>query len=221
MKRKLFFVILLIFASLFAGCDSNSGPVVISVDKTPVFPSQETTPTPKAAEEPTPTVTPEPTPGEESYVYIEDLELNDRAETMYFGNWEFGGTTKPFKIDGQSYNKGIGMFVKSKKIEDEKASISSTWALDRDYHKITFDLGCEQTIQYGGQDKYGTFGVTVYAGESEIWDSGLNDYKFTAIGTELDIPEGARFITVTLTQTKGINGTLNVVLGSFKLYYYK
>jgi hypothetical protein len=218
MKRKLTAIILIMTALLCAGCGNASDPVVISVDRTPVFPSQESMPTPEPTKTPAPT--PEPTPREELFSYIEDLELTDAAKTMYFGNWQFGSDPKPFKIDGQTYNKGIGMFVRSRNIEDEKASISSTWKLDRDYHKISFDLGCEQTLQYGAPDKYGTYQVTVYADTQEIWDSGQNDYKFTEIGKELKLPEGTRFITVTLTQTKGINGTLNVAMGSFKLYYY-
>ena len=220
MTKKLILIIFFIIAVLFTGCGNNSDPVVISVDKTPVFPSQEATPTPEPTASPTPT--PEPTPKEELAVYIDELELSDAAKTMYFNNWQFGGEAKPFKIAGQTYSKGIGMFVRSKNIEGEKtASISSIWELDRDYHKMSFDLGCEETLQYGSEDKYGTYQVTIYSGTQEIWASGQNDYKFTAVGTEIEIPEGTKFITVTLTQTKGLNGTLNVAMGSFKLYYYE
>jgi hypothetical protein len=76
-------------------------------------------------------------------------------------------------------------------------------------------------MQYDVKEKYGTYNVTVFADETQIWESGFNDYQFTALDKSLDIPEDTGKLVVMLTQTKGINGTLNVIMGSFKLYYYK
>ncbi len=223
MLKKLFIILLVTIALIMSGCDADQGPIVISVDKTPVRSesSPKETPTPKATPTPTEKLTPEPTVKEESFKYIEDLELVEGESTLNLGEWKFGSRTVPFTISGQIYNKGIGMYIKSKDIDDEKGSVDFIWDLDKNFHRISFDLGCEENSQYDEKEKYGTYQITILADDTEIWDSSENDYKFTALDQSIDIPEGIETLTVRLTQTKGINGTLNVIMGSVKIYYYK
>jgi hypothetical protein len=221
MHKKLFYIYILMAVFLFAGCAESSDPVYISVDETPEreYVSQEVTATPSPSPTPTAEPTPEPTP-EEFFDYIENLELEEDSKYLFIGAWDFQDGMA-FSIGEQSYNKGIGMYVRSKDIKSEKNSISAVWYLEKDYHKISFDLGCESNLQYGAEGQYGTYQVTVYADDTLVWDSGQNDYQYTSIGQEVDIPEDSTELTVTLTETKGVNGTLNIVMGSFKLYYYE
>lgn len=220
MAGKLLYTIIIISALIFSGCAEKTGPIVINVGETPVrtqkyTATQATTPAPTATQ----TATPLPTEKKESLVYIEDIKYGGSEKTIKFGGWDFGSNQTPFTLNGQSYNKGIGIYIKSRNIKGERGSIDFVWDLDKDYYKIAFDLGCEQKLQYDGKEKYGTFQITVYADSTEVWDSGEKDYQYFAENIEIELPEGTKRLDIKLTQSKGINGTLNVVLGSFKLYY--
>jgi len=222
MAGKLLYTIIIIAALLFSGCAEKTDPIVINVGETPVrtqkyTASQATTPAPTA----THTATPAPTEKKESVVYIEDVEYDGSEKTLHFGGWDFGGNPTLFTLNKQSYNKGIGMYVKSRNIKDKRGSIDLVWDLDKAYHKISFDIGCEQKLQYDDEENYGKFRITIFADSLEVWDSGENDYQFFAENVEIELPEGTKRLDIKLTQSKGIKGTLNVVMGSFKLYYYE
>lgn len=222
MTKKNIYILFIVIVLMMAGCAKDNGPVVISVEETPTranIITQEPTSTPTPTPEVTEAPTIEPTVLEESFVYIEDLELDDGDSTMFLGKWTFGSRTVPFTIGSQSYNKGIGMFVKSRNITDKVGSVESDWKLEKDYYKMSFDMGCERSLQYDVEEKYGTYSITIYTDGEKIWDSGFHDYKYAESNVEVDIPKDAKMITVKLSQTKGISGTLNVIMGSVKLYY--
>ncbi len=221
MPKKLFYILILIIVLLFAGCAKDTGPVIISVDITPDREYVSTdTPTPEVSPTPTKEPTPEPTK-EELFDYIEDLEIIEADEKyIYYSKWPFSGGM-PFTIGGQLYNKGVGMYVSSKSITEKYKTDKFSWQMDKDYHKISFNLGVEQQLQYGDAEKYGTFRIEVYIDDEPAWDSGTQDYQYTSINTEVDVPQGSEKLSIYLTESKGYNGTLNVALAGFELFYFE
>ncbi len=219
MKKTNICILILAIFVLFAGCVANSEPVHISVDITPDKEIATRTPEPTPTQTLTPT--PEPTQKKEASVYVEDLEYEDGDSTIHFSNWVFPTRELQFTIGEQTYNKGIGMFVKSSRMEDGVGTVSFVWNLDKQYHRLSFDMGCERTLQYDDEKKYGTYSVAVYSDQTKLWESGFNDYEYIETDKSIDIPEGSEKLVVMLTEKRGDLGTLNVILGSFKLYYYE
>ncbi len=219
MKKTIIYILLFALVFSLTGCAGNVEPVHISVDITPDVEVATSTPVPTPTQTATPT--PEPTPAEEVSVYVEDLDYEDGDSTIYFSQWEFPTRKLQFTIGGQSYNKGIGMYVKSSRMQEGEGSVSFIWNLDKDYHRISFDMGCEKTLQYDVEKKYGTYNVSVFADNTKLWESGFNDYSHEEIEKSIDIPEGSEKLIIMLTEKRGELGTLNVILGSFKAYYYK
>ena len=221
MPKKLFYILILIIVLPIAGCMKDTGPIHISVDITPGGEYVSAgTPTPTLSPTPTKEPTPEPTK-EELFDYIEDLKIIEADEKyIYYSGWPFGGGM-PFTVDGQLYNKGVGMYVSSKSITEKYKTDKFSWQLDKDYHRLIFDLGVEQQLQYGDSEKYGTFRIEVYIDDEPVWDSGAHDYQYTSINTEIEVPQGSKKLSIYLTESKGYNGTLNVALAGFELFYFE
>lgn len=213
---KRFFIVLIIVVFVFTGC-STEDPQDISVDGEST-PELNETATPVQA---TPTLTPEPTPRIEMFVYIDDIEPVELVDTLFIGEWVFQGEAVPITMNNVSYTKGIGMYIPSKDMTNEKSSLSFEWVLNTAYHKITFDLGCEQTNQYAGEEKYGKYEVVIIADGQTMWESGFHDFSYVVENVEVMLPADCGKLEVKLSQYKGTNGTLNVVMGDFKLYAYQ
>lgn len=215
MAKKLLVAVVAV-AIIFSGCSKNE-PENITVDS----PSIE----PVVTEEPTaaPTIQPtaEPTPRVEMFEYLNDIEPETPIDTVFMGEWTFRGEQVPITMNGKEYENGVGMYVASADIMGERGSINPQWNFDKTYHKITFDIGCEQSNQYGNETKYGKYKIDILVNGAQVWTSEYHDYTYVHQNVELNLTnEECEILTIKLTQYKGTNGTLNVVLGDFKLYYY-
>lgn len=219
-NRVLIIIIALTF--IFSGCSKNSdntfsadnqGTIVAEIPTLEITTEPTLDPTAEVTIEPTIA----PTPIEESYDYIDDLTTSETFDTLFLERWNYKTKTDPFTMNNLVYTHGIGMFILSKEIMDEKGSHVAVWNLDKKYNKISFDLGCEQSMGYDIEEKYGTYEIIIYADDKEVWKSDKNDYAFVDEDIKIDINNCDR-LEVKLIQYKGKNGTLNIVMGNFKLY---
>ena len=180
----------------------------------------EATPTPVV--EPTSvlaiTNSPEPTPVEDPFDYIDALGLSLHFDTLFTSHWNFKDKTDPFVMNGNTYDKGLGMFIRSSEITGDRGSKTAAWNLNGTYYRLVFDMGCEQSMGYDIEEKFGKYKIIITADGSQAWDSGYHDYKYVVENFEVIIPPDTSRLEIKLVQYKGTNGTLNVVLGNFKLY---
>lgn len=162
---------------------------------------------------------PEPTPVEDPFEYIDELATTKSWGTMFKSHWNYKGNTNPFTMGDNIYNHGLGMFVESKDITDIKGSKSAAWNLSGEFYKIVFDLGCDQ--DFGGYDiraKFGSYKIIIYSDDIVAWESERLDYEDVIIDQEVLLGDDCSRMEIKLSQYKGTNGTLNVVMGDVKLY---
>ena len=92
--------------------------------------------------------------------------------------------------------------------------------MDGKYDKITFDLGCEQDFGYDVAEKFGQYKITIKADDAEVWSTnGRLDYEDVLTNVLVPLGDNCARLEIKLEQYKGTNGTLNVVMGDFKLYF--
>jgi hypothetical protein len=176
-------------------------------------------PTQEVTQEPTDFSTAESSPELESnFVYIDEVTLAKPFDTIFLNNWNLTDNTNPFKTNDIIYTKGIGMFIDPKMIMSKEAAISAIWNLEKKYNKISFDIGCEQTMDYDVSDKFGEFKVIINADGKQVWESGFKDYSYFMENQNFSINKDCERLEIKLKQRKGAEGTLKVVLGNFKLY---
>ena len=214
-----FILLILVIIFLLTGCLMDKGTTYISVERTPFVEPTLPKVTPKPTIEITraPTHSPEPTV-DVGFDILDELELIDSLYTLFVGKWIINEGQFEFTMNDKVYTNGIGMFVESKNIIDEEGSLTATWKLEKEYMRITFDMGCEQTMQYDDEDKYGIYKVEIIADDEVLWDSDYHDYQFVLENQEIILSEVYEKLEIKLTQQKGKNGTLNVILGDFKLH---
>jgi len=163
-----------------------------------------------------------PTPDPEQYiVYAEELEVSIAPEdiaTYFEGRWSANQYAGAFQIGDHEYDHGIGLFIKSRSITGHQESVSLFYDLNGNYSQMMFDLGAEANWSYGDEEENGTFRVMVYLDDSlaEIYDSDFHDGTFIDRNITLDV-SGAQTVRIKLFQTKGSEGTLNVVLGDLRM----
>ena len=230
MFRRIFLIIIIVV--MLAGCTFNSDMISTSsetfvvsdddierVSKT-IDELQESSSSPDA------NASPEPTIGvqeleeliEDRYVYIGDVPISTDCNTLHIDHWSLNGTMDPFLMNSTVYEKGIGIFVPTISIPLRRGFVSATWSLDKKYQKISFDMGCEETVSYGDEEKFGIYKIEIFADDLFIWDSGYHDYEYVLEDQQIVIGEDCEQLTIVLIQLKGNNNTLKVVLGNFKLY---
>ncbi|MCK5128623.1 MAG: NPCBM/NEW2 domain-containing protein [Clostridiales bacterium] len=190
----------------------------VSEEKSEETPESTIEITPKPTIKPTLEPTDTPVVVIEEFDYIDDLAFSMHFETLFTSNWRFENKTDPFVMNGNTYDKGLGMFIRSKNIKGDRGTVNAAWNLNKMYHRISFDMGCEQSFGYDIEEKYGKYKIQIIADGKEIWDSGYRDYKYVLENIEIVIVENCERLELKLTQYKGTNGTLNVVLGNFRLY---
>ncbi len=153
-----------------------------------------------------------PTPAPEVEVYLDTINASDAPNKgFYKAAWK---DDKALTIADKAYEHGIGWFIPSSSIAESSASASVKYALDGKYDLLRFDLGVDANMDYG--DGYGTFRITIYADDEEVYDSDKQEYDYTEYGTEVDL-KGCDTMKIVLTEKKGSKGTINVVLGDMRL----
>lgn len=216
-------IVLLLTTFILTGCsfgkdiDMSAGqPLKSDGIKSPQI-TIASTPTLKAVETNSPVVTANPTP-DIGFIYIDDIVAQKKFATLYIGHWDYRSKTDSFVMNEKTYNNGLGMFILSGDIKESRASKSASWDLDNKYNKASFDLGSDQAMQYGVEDRYGKYRIEIFADGRAVYDSGYFIYKDVAENVQVDLGSECKIMKIELTQYKGSRGTLNVVLGNFKLY---
>ena len=193
-------------------CNKESAPPTTSIE----IPATDTpAPTPIIAA----TDTPEPTPVEDPFDYLDDLSMTKTYPTIFKTHWNYNDNTDPFTMNGKQYDHGLGMFVPSKEIAQERGSKSAAWNIGGLYSRMTFDLGADES--FGGYDvreKYGTYKISIDIDGTTVYESERMDYEDKVLDFEIALGPDATRMEIKLTQYKGTNGTLNIVLGNAKLY---
>lgn len=163
----------------------------------------------------TPTVAPTATP--QPYILFETLTPSSDFTGLFLEKWQSGTHTGNFQIGNKLYDHGIGMFVPSRMISEERGSLSATWALLGNYSSLVFDLGADPNWDYGQNN--GLYQIKIFCDSSSVpaYDSGLHDYQFTQENVIVDI-RGCNSLKIVITEKKGSAGTLNIVLGDARLY---
>lgn len=167
-----------------------------------------------------PTASPTPDPGQ-YIVYADELDVSVAPEdiaTYFKGRWSANQYSGAFQIGDHEYEHGVGLFIKSRAITGHQESVSLFYNLNGNYSQMIFDLGAEANWSYGDEAENGTFRVMVFLDDSvsEIYDSGFHDGTFIDRNVTLDV-SGAQTVRIKLFQTKGTEGTLNVVLGDLRM----
>lgn len=155
---------------------------------------------------------------ENTFTYIDDLPIIKQFETLFISQWNYNGKTDPFTMGSNVYTKGIAMFIPLNLFAENKSVLSAVWRLDQEYYKVIFDMGCEQSMGFDVKEKYGIYKVIIYANNKEVWNSGYCDYDYLIKNQEVIIGTECSEMEIELVQYKGTDGTLNVILGNFRLF---
>jgi hypothetical protein len=165
----------------------------------------------------TPTL--EPTPEEDPFDYIADLgSPSSNSGPVYFDHWDINDNQNPFTMGDKIYEHGMAFYVEADRITHDKGSNTVAWYLDGKYDRITFDLGCEKDFQYDVRSQYGSYKIIVRADDQVMWESERYDYEDVILDKDIRLGDNCSRLEIKLEQYKGEKGTLNVVLGDFKLY---
>lgn len=201
---------------LVTGCSVNTqtnGENVEASNAIQATTEKVTTPTLEPTQQPI-----NETEQKEISAYIDEITLEKPFDSLFINKWELENKEVPFMINGCEYTKGIGMYIDSELILAEQASLTAVWNLEKKYNRITFDLGCEQTMNYDIAKKYGQYEIIIMADGKIAWESGWHDYGFFIENLEVRLDEDCELMEIKLKQRKGSGGTLKVVLGNLKLY---
>jgi len=193
-------------------CNAEKEPPVTTIEATETH-----TPSPTSIVPVTATI--EPTPVEDPFDYIDDLNMTKVYPTIFKTHWNYNGNINPFTMGDKVYEHGLGMFVPSKEIIETAASKSAAWNLNGDYEKMVFDLGADKDFGvYDVREKVGTYKLIIKLDDNIEYESERMDYDDVVLGFELPLGADISRMEIKLTQYKGTNGTLNVVMGDVKLY---
>jgi hypothetical protein len=180
------------------------------------------TPTPIVNTDPTvdPNAAASPTPEAPTgqTVALDGLTPTTTFSTLYKKKWTANSYNGNFSIHGRIYESGIGMFVKSADISDTQGSVTATYALDGHYTQFAFDLGADDKWSTGGEASHGTYKLEIYLDEATdpVYNSDFQNNAYDAQDQTVDVT-GATTMRIKLTEKKGTDGTLNVVLGDAAL----
>ncbi len=202
-------------SALLRGLKTEKEPPVTTIEYTATYTPEPTNIVPE-------TPTPEPTPEEDPFEYIDDIGMTKASGgsgTVFFSHWNLNGNTDPFTMGGQTYYHGMAFFVKSDQIMETKGSNTVTFYLEGKFDKISFDLGCEQNFGYDVRANFGTYKITIMADDNEVWPGDRMDYDDVLTNVTVPLGDDCAVLTIKLDQYKGDKGTLNVVMGDFKLFY--
>jgi hypothetical protein len=145
--------------------------------------------------------------------------MSKQYPTIFLTHWNYHDNTNPFAMGDKLYEHGLGMFVLSTEITEERGSKSAAWNLNGEYDRMTFDLGVDR--DFGGYDvreKYGSYKIEIYADDTLAWGSERLDYEDEIYNFEVLLGEDCSRLEIKLIQYKGSSGTLNVVMGDVKMY---
>lgn len=215
--RKLIIMCLLVVL-IASGCVAQTASKTIEdTPKPTIKPTSE--PTTELTANPEADTTVEPTQSlEEQFTYISEIPLEQTFDTVFISQWNLPTNTDPFVVNGQLYTEGLGMYIDPELIMKEQASITAVLNLEKKYDRMTFDLGCEQSMDYDIAKKYGEYEIIIIADGKIAWESGWRDYSYFGDNIEVRIGGECERLELKLKQRKGSKGTLKVVLGNMKLY---
>ncbi len=143
-----------------------------------------------------------------------DLMMTLQPARLYIDKWETSGYTGDFVNNGYNFKHGVGMYIPSKSIpKNGTASTKLGYWLAGGYNQVYFNL-CTDTNWTAGPNG-GKYRIKCYVNGSMVHDTGFNDYTYSE-KIKLDVT-GADDLVIELEQKKGIDGTLNVILGEFEI----
>lgn len=167
----------------------------------------------------TPSPEPSPTPPAEVEAFLDDgtINISRTFDSLHLGKWRTTDGDITFHIDGQEYANGLGMFVPSRRIEQETGSLQSDYDLGGQYSLLRFDIGADSEWDYG--EGHGNWRVVMYADaggdENILYDSDWQAFDYVAKDIEVDL-RNCNTLKILLRAYKGDNGTTNVVLGNIR-----
>lgn len=158
--------------------------------------------------DPTPTAPPVETTSNLSSLSVDGT----KPKTMTENRWNFNNPNADFNMNGARYVNGIGMFVSSSTISDRTGELIINYKLESKYTELRFDLGCDDQLK-GYKDSYGRFRIKIFADDSAdpLYDSDFQKYDFFQKVT-VDVTNVTK-LKIVLTEEKGADGTLNVIMG--------
>ena len=194
--------------------------------------------TPKTENEPSYTELIEESPEEtnelieEDFYNIDDLLTVNTAEielisanpeNTYINSWQSQSYSGPFTIGGEEETSGFGIYVLSSSIEGENGQASIVMKVPKNAVGYSCSIAAENNWCFGSPSDYGTYKVQIDITNEQgnlIYTNsyGYFDYENLEYIEFEEIPEESNTLTITLEETKGSQGTLNVVLGDFKFY---
>lgn len=166
-------------------------------------------------EEPSPSPSPEPT---ETLTALSSLSVEGTApKYLTTDRWNFKDPDADFNMNGTKYTSGLGMFVASSTIQEKRGSQSVSYKLESKYTQLSFDLGCDDQLK-GYSDNYGQFRLQIYCDDESDprYNSDFQKFDFFQANITMDVTN-VTTIKIVLTEEKGDDGTLNVIMGNAML----
>jgi TPR repeat protein/CHAD domain-containing protein len=175
--------------------------------------------TPQSSTQPSGTGEAEPTPFRATR--LTQLQPVEAPSRYYIDRWTNTAYTGDFMAlvgDEARQVSGIGWFVPSSAIDSKEegaqGQVKAVYDLGGQYKKLTFLLSADQVWTDGAAA--GTYNLTVACDGETVYDSGWCDHLTSQTGIEVDLT-GCGELTFTLTQRRGVKGTLNIVMGELAL----
>ncbi|MDD4796900.1 MAG: NPCBM/NEW2 domain-containing protein [Eubacteriales bacterium] len=188
----------------------KTGPLVLP-SVTPPTVSADILP----SQEPTPSPTPQP---QEQLTALSSLTPTGTApKYLTKDRWNFNSPNADFNMNGTKYTSGLGMFVASSTIREDRGSQSVSYKLESKYTQLRFDLGCDDQLK-GYSDNYGQFRLQIFCDDESDprYNSDFQKFDFFQANVAVDVAN-VTTIKIVLTEEKGDDGTLNVIMGNAAL----
>lgn len=156
--------------------------------------------------------------------------LSDRYPTVegplrvFHNKWERGGwedkkmkcrISGPMELYGTAYLKGIGMYLDGSafrsSIEGAESKGAVRYTLNGDYDEFYFGIGPDSSDnRYCGSND-GSARIQIYLDDVIVYDTGFFEFDDVGYDQAIDV-RNANKLKIVLTERKGANNTLNVLL---------
>ena len=197
-----------IFGKFIAGRKALEAPPAASVSAayTAQMPSSSLPSAPAASVAPTPVPYPD--------LSVENLYRERTPHRYHVNRWNANSYKGDFMIGGKRYYSGLGLFLVRSQIDSAGYGMDEVVYLIPDgYDMVSFVIGPDS--YWGNSRESGQTRVTIHADNQIIYDTGW--FGNTFIDTvSLEIGNSER-LRIVLEQTRGSQGTLNIVFGDFSI----
>lgn len=173
-----------------------------------------TVPTANATRKPQPTYTPRPSP----YYTARDIQIIEKPYSYSIGKWQDVSYEGDLHMNGKVYKNAIGMYINHSEIPSgQEGGTQIIYAIGDECKKFICIVGAEDQWDYGPSSEYGTYRVSFYGDNSGLlYSTDWHDYQFVD-HVNIDISKDD-VLTIILNETKGSEGTLNIILGDIEMY---